>query len=180
MLASQRKLALLHIAVGDAAVDHRLPERRQVGIGFLGRVHRRLGDNLHQRRAGAVVIDERTGGGMVELANVFLEMDTRERDFFVLAHDVARRTGQFDLDGTADADRLVELGNLVIFRRVGIKIIFAIPFADRRDFAAQHEAGFDRPHRARPCSSRAACRAARARRGRSACSARDRSRRRRV
>jgi len=80
---------------------------------------------------------------VVQLANVFLEVNAGERDGFVFALDVARRAGQFDLDGAVEANRLVELGDLVVLRRVGIEVIFTVPFADGRDVAAEKEAGLD-------------------------------------
>ena len=137
------QLALLHVAVGNAAVDHRGPERRQVGERLLGRVHRRIGYNFHQRRAGAVVVDQGIGRAVVELADILLEVNPGERNSHVLAHHVAGGAGQLDFHRTAEADRLVVLGNLVVLRRVRIEIVFPVPFADRRDLAAQQQARLD-------------------------------------
>ena len=80
---------------------------------------------------------------MIELADILFEMDARERNPLVLAHHIAGGAGQLDLDRAADADRLIVLGNLIILRRIGIEIIFAVPFADGGDFAAQHQARLD-------------------------------------
>lgn len=35
------------------------------------------------------------------------------------------------------------MGNLIVLRGVGIKIVFAVPLADGRDLAAEEEAGLD-------------------------------------
>src|SRR5690606_29532710 len=127
------QLALLHVAVGDAGIDHGGAQRGEVGEGLLGRLYRRIGYDLHERRAGAVVVHQRIDRAVVELADVFFEMDAGERDAFVFALDVAGGAGQLDLDGAADADRLVVLGNLVVFGRIRVEVVFAVPFADRRD-----------------------------------------------
>ncbi len=125
-------------------MDHRLLERREIGKGLVGALQRGVGHDFHERRAGAVVVDERLVREVVELADVFLEVDAGERDRLVLAHDVARRTGQLDLDAAAEAEGLVVLGELIVLRRVRVEIVFPVPFADRGDGAAEHEAGLDR------------------------------------
>src|SRR5690606_27060683 len=66
-----------------------------------------------------------------------------ERDAFVYALNVAGGAGQLALDGAADADRLVVLGNLVVLGGVRVEVVFAVPFADRRDLAAEQQAGLD-------------------------------------
>ena len=137
------QLPLLHVAVGDAAVNHRRANRREIRVGLFGRVHRRIGDDLHERGAGTIVVDERIGRTVVQFADVFLEVDAGERNFFVLSHKVAGGSGEFDFDRATEADGLVVLGDLIVLRGVGIKIVFAVPLADRRDLAAEQEAGLD-------------------------------------
>lgn len=136
-------MAFLHVTIGNATIDHGVADGRQVGERLLRRVHRRLRDNLHERRAGAVIVDQRISGVVVQFPHVFLEVNARERDFFVLTHHVAGRAGEFDFDRTAETDRLIVLRDLIIFRRVGIEILFTVPFADGRDVAAEKQTRFD-------------------------------------
>ena len=136
-------LALFHVAVGNTAVDHDQPEGGEKGERLLRAVQRRLRDDLHERGAGAVVIDERFAAGVVQLADILLEVDARQRNPPVLAEEVARGAGQLDFHGASRADRLVVLRNLVVLRAVGIKVVLAVPFADRRDLTAEHQADFD-------------------------------------
>ena len=80
---------------------------------------------------------------MVELADILLEVNPGERDPLVFPHHITGRAGQFDFNGTAAADRGVELGDLIVFGGVRIKVVFPIPFADRRDLTTEQESGFD-------------------------------------
>ena len=54
--------SLLHLRVGDAELDDRLPEKLQEPLGLLRGVDVRRGDDLHERRPAAVVVDERVVG----------------------------------------------------------------------------------------------------------------------
>ena len=134
------QLALLHVAVRDPAVDHDGLQRRQVGEGLVGAADHGLRDDLHQRRARPVEVDERVPVAVVQLAHVLLEVDAGERDRPVLAHDVARRAGQLDLDLAPPAERLVVLGDLVVLGRVRVEVVLPVPLADGRDLAAEEEA----------------------------------------
>ena len=104
---------------------------------------RRFGDDFHQRSAGAVVVDQAVDREVVEFADVLLEVNAREGDGLVFAHDVAGGAGQFDLHAAAEADRLVVLGDLIVLRAVGIEIVLPVPFADGSDRAIEEQADLD-------------------------------------
>jgi len=106
-------------------------------------VHGRFGNDFHERRAGAIVIHQRFARKVVQLAHVLLEMNACQGNFFMLAHHIPRRAGQFDFDLAAETDRLVVLRDLIVLRGVGIKIVFPVPFAHRRNPAFEHEPGLD-------------------------------------
>ena len=58
-LTSNAQRALLHLRVGDAELDHRLPQQLQEPLRLLGRADVGLGHDLDERRAAAVEVDER-------------------------------------------------------------------------------------------------------------------------
>lgn len=90
----------------------------QVGAGFFGAAHIRLGDNLDQRYAGTVVVYCRRVGGtdrsaaVVQLPGIFFHMDTGHADTFFPAF-------HFNVDMAAQANRLIELRDLIVFDRSG-------------------------------------------------------------
>src|SRR5690606_36338773 len=54
--------AFFHLAVGGADGDEDRPELRDVGASLVDGAQVGLADDLEQRHAGAVVVDERVGG----------------------------------------------------------------------------------------------------------------------
>ena len=79
-VATQR--AFGHVAVADAQVAHQRVDGLDVGHGFLGTAHVRLGHDLQQRRAGTVQVD---AGGAREFfvqafAGVFFKVRTGDAD----------------------------------------------------------------------------------------------------
>ena len=54
--------ALLHLRVRDAELDDRLPQQLEEALRLLGRVDVGRRDDLDERRAAAVVVDERVLG----------------------------------------------------------------------------------------------------------------------
>ena len=113
--------AFLHVAVADLEVAHQRVDLLHVRDRFLGRAHVRLGDDLEQRRAGAVQVD---AAGVREalvqrLAGILLEVRARDADGLdgaVLEHDVER---------AARDDRLLVLADLVALRQVRIEVVLA-------------------------------------------------------
>ena len=74
---------------------------------------------------------------MRQLARIFLQMKAGDADPLRLAV-------HFDIDPAVLADRLVELRNLIGFRRIGVEIVFAVEFADIRDLAVERHRRFHR------------------------------------
>jgi hypothetical protein len=88
-----------------------------------------LGDDLDERDAGAIEIDEGALRLMEQLARVFFHVDAADADL---------------ADAAVGGDRLVELRDLVPLRQIGIEVVLA-----REDGALVHQAaGGERdPHR---------------------------------
>ncbi len=131
-LASAAQRALLHVHVADAELAQRHAQQVQPLARLLGRVDVRLGDDLGQRRAAAVVVDDRRiravdAPGLPhvhQLGRVLLEVDA------VQAH-VAQMT--------AAAQRDVVLGDLVALGEVGIEVVLAVEDRPRGDLAVERQ-----------------------------------------
>ena len=93
-LASQRNEPFLHVAVADAEPDDERVQRAGVGDRLGARAHVGLGDDLQQRRAGAVQVD--AGLAVVvlvqRLAGVFLEVGARQVHACALASPTKNST----------------------------------------------------------------------------------------
>ena len=76
------QVALLHVAVAGAEVAQDRAQLGHVGARLVGRAHVGAGDDLHQRDARAVQIDEALGRGLImqRLARVLLEMQALDAD----------------------------------------------------------------------------------------------------
>ena len=100
--------ALLHVAVANAQVGHDAVQGLEVGNGLGGRAHVRLGNDLHQRRPGAVEVHiaDVLALGMDVLARIVLHMDARDADAFFSAVHRDRQMAVL-------TDGQVELRNLV-------------------------------------------------------------------
>ena len=81
--------ALLHVAVGDAEGEPDSAQLLREAARLLGRADVGLAHELHERRAGAVEVDERVGGAgeaalgaadVDHLAGVLFEVDARDAD----------------------------------------------------------------------------------------------------
>ena len=83
---------------------------------------------------------------MGEFGGVLLQVNVVELD---RAHDrplglhlaISRVCPGIQGHFTADTERQVQLAGLVIFRHVGIEVVFAVPFGNRGHAAAEHQAG---------------------------------------
>ncbi len=133
-------LPLLHVTVRDTGVNNELAQRIEEGYCLGRTVEIRLRHNLSQRYTGAVKINDSFKRLMGQLTGIFLQVNSIERHPAVLALDIPRRTGQLDLHLSTYTERLLVLCQLVILRRVRVKVIFAIPLTDFRDLTLQHEA----------------------------------------
>jgi hypothetical protein len=108
------KRAFLHVAVADADPDHQRVQGARVGHRLFRAAKLRLGDDLEERRAGAVEID---AAHAVEvfvqgLAGVFLEVRRVRR--IVLSPSFP-----WNADGATLHDRQLVLADLVALRQVG-------------------------------------------------------------
>ena len=130
------QVALLHVAVAGAEIAQDGPELGDVGLGLLGRAQVRLGDDLHQRHAGAVEIDQGVLRVLVvdRLAGVLFEMQPLDPHLQCLVVDV-------DLDFTRADDRLLVLRDLIALRQVGIEVVLAVEHRDEIDLRFQPQAG---------------------------------------
>ena len=153
--------AFLHVAVRDA---ERQPDSAQLlreAAGLFGRADVGLGDELHERGAGAVEVDERVGRArettlraahVDHLAGVLFEVDARDADargvrVLGVLEDVERAVSvrsmrcddsvaiDLDIEVTVLAERQVVLGDLVVLGHVGIEVVLAMELAPARDVA---------------------------------------------
>src|SRR5262249_26090908 len=85
--------SLLHLRVRHAELHDRLPQKLQESLRLLGRANVRRRDDLDQRRAAAIEVDERVRGAadapgvaadMERLRGVLLEMRTYDPDHMVI------------------------------------------------------------------------------------------------
>ena len=147
-VAAQR--ALLHPDVGDAEAEEQLAQVGDVRAGHGGRLvagtRDRLGDDLDQGDAGAVVVDERVvrtvdaAGGAADvqrLAGVLLHVGALDLDPEGLAVDI-------DVGPALEGDRLVVLGGLEVLRHVRVEVVLPREPAPLRDLAVQRQADPDR------------------------------------
>ena len=129
-IAAQRPL--LHVHVADAEPAQRRAQQPQPLAGLLGRAHVGLGDDLDQRGAAAIEVDDRglgpvdapAGARVHELGRVLLEV-----------HAMDAHVPQ----PPAPAQRLVVLGDLVVLGVVGIEVVLAVEDRPRRQLAVQRE-----------------------------------------
>ena len=130
--------ALSHPRVGNFRVAKNRMQRAQICARILGAAHVGLADDLDQRHARAIEVDQRAIGLMDVFAGVFLEMDSRQ------AHALGLAALERDLDIAALADRRFVLADLIALRQVGIEVAFAIENRFARDLAVRRES---RAHR---------------------------------
>jgi len=136
-LAAQ--VAFLHVAVRRADIADDLAQGFEVAFRLPGRRDVRFRDDFEQRRAGPVEIHATLVAALVVggLARVFLQVRADE------AHRLEVAVIVVDLDAAADAERLIELTDLIALRQVGIEVVLAVPLRDFRDLAAEREPGAD-------------------------------------
>mmetsp|Transcript_6545 Transcript_6545/g.11293 ORF Transcript_6545/g.11293 Transcript_6545/m.11293 type:complete len:246 (+) Transcript_6545:1091-1828(+) len=134
------QVAVLHVAVAGAEVEHDLTQLHHVGRCLLGRADVRLGDDLHQRDSGAVEVDEgqRRVHVMDRLACVLLQVDA-------LDPDGARKAfAQFHQYFAFADDRVVKLTDLIALRQVRVEVVLPIEGRGEVDLCLQAQA---RTHR---------------------------------
>ena len=129
-VAAQRPL--LHVHVADPELAQRLAQQVEPVARLLGRAQVGLGHDLRQRRATAVVVDDRRvravdAAGLAdvhELRRVLLEVDAVQPHVAQVA---------------ACAERDVVLGDLVALGEVGIEVVLAVEDRPRGDLAAERQ-----------------------------------------
>ena len=146
----------LHLAVGDVHIDQHLSELFQIIYHLVGAPEIRFGNDFHQRNAAAVIIDQRARCIVNQLACVFLHVDFMKTDALLSRSDrlqtgsclysavyavvfisagvadhavfvqILIRSSLVDLHIAVETDRMIKLGNLVIFRKVRVEIVFSV------------------------------------------------------
>ena len=141
------ELAALHVRVGRADRAQQQLELLGVAPGLLGGPDVRLGDDLHQRHAGAIEVDEaeplaRRPLAVDELRGVLLEVgagDARRE----------RAVGGVEGERPGGCERQVVLADLVALRQVRVEVVLAVPAGRLRRRRADRGAGrqheLDRP-----------------------------------
>ena len=116
--------ALLHLRVGGTDGDEDRPQLTHVGLGLLRGADVGTADDLDQRHAGPVEVDQRVVAAMDaataaadvrRLAGVLFQVGSLDTD--------ADAAGQ--VEPSVDADRLVVLADLVRLGHVGIEVVLA-------------------------------------------------------
>ncbi len=115
-------IPLLEIALAHAAVNENLLQRKEVFECLFGRGEIRLRNNFHQRRARAVEIHSARSLEMHVLADILFEMNARHADRLLNPADR-------DVHRAANAQRLVVLRNLVVFRHIRIEVVLPVELA---------------------------------------------------
>jgi hypothetical protein len=127
------QVAVLHVAVAGAEVEHDEPQLGDVGGGFLGAADVGAGDDLHQRDAGAVEVDEGHGGVHVVdgFARVLFQVDAFDADH------ARRAVAHLDQHFALAHDGVVELADLVALRQVGVEVVLAVEGGVQVDLCLQ-------------------------------------------
>ena len=132
--------ALLHIAVARADIAQDGPKFPDIGPGLFRGPHVGPGDDLHQRDPGAVEIDKGFVRVLVvqRLAGVLLQMEALN------SHLLGFAVRKIEGDHPLAHHRVLELGNLVALRQVGVKIVLAVEHRALVDPGAERQPGSDR------------------------------------
>jgi hypothetical protein len=128
------QLALFHIAIGHTRLGEHRHEGTQERFGFGGGTEVGLGDNLEERHACTVIVNQRATACVAEFTHIFFEVGVVNTDVLMLAHHIAGGTGQLDFHGPTDDDREILLGELVVLRVIWVEVVLPIPGATRGDF----------------------------------------------
>ena len=118
-------LAVLHLGVGDVDRPQEESQLLRVATGLLGRPDVGIGDDLHQRHAGPVEVDEADpaavgAGGVDELRRVLLEVGPGDAD-------PDRALGGVDRERPVRGEGQVVLADLVALRKVRVEVVLAVP-----------------------------------------------------
>ncbi len=109
----------------------------RVGLHFFGGMQIGFRDDLHQRHAAAIEIDQRHVALMDVLAGIFFQVHAPDAD-------LALALRRFDLQPAVAAQRIFVLRDLITFGQVGIEIVLAREDVELFDGAVQRQPGHDR------------------------------------
>jgi len=131
--------AFLHLAVRNAQVLERRPELFEIGDDLAGGAEIGLRDDLDQRYAAPVIIDERAVFPWIvdKLTGILLHMDLMDADSSCTA------VGG-DVHMSVSADRQVKLRDLIGLWKIRVKIVLAVKLRIARDIAVQCQPGAQR------------------------------------
>ena len=127
--------AKLHAALRHLRETQQRTQALKVCNNLVGAGEVRLADDLDQRHARTVEVDQRGVGQRVvnELAGIFLHVD-------LLDADVLRAVLGLDANGAVHSHRREPLGGLVRARQVGIVVALLVEGSGAVDVAVQHHA----------------------------------------
>ena len=139
------QIALFHVAVAGAERHNDGFELLHIGRRFERGPDIRLGDDLHQRDAGAVEIDI---GGVWRhvvngLARILFQMQTLDAHREGIGR-IAMRRLHIHLDLALADDGKIELRDLIALRQVGVEIVLPVEAGVFVDLRLQAEAGTHR------------------------------------
>ncbi len=122
--------ALFHVSVAHPEVAHDAAKLVKQHLGLFTDLHIGLGDDFEQRRARAVVIDERDVAGVDHLAGVLLEVH------LVDAHPLLVAV-KLEVDVAVASEGLAKLAYLIVLREVGVEVVLPVEDAHRRELAVE-------------------------------------------
>ena len=137
-IAAQR--ALLHVAIAGAEVAEDRAQLAHVEDRLLGRAQVGLGDDLHQRHARAVEVDQRRIRALIVQALAGVHLDVQARD----ADPDAAAVLEVDRERAAADQRPRVLRDLIAARQVGVEVVLALEHRVPVDLGREPEA---RAHR---------------------------------
>ena len=131
-------LSFFHIAVADIGIFHDLFERGEVSVCFIGGAHVRFRNDFHQWNAGPVVVQPGAVCKVGGFTGVFFQMDSGDTDIFIRQLFAGKSLAE-DMEFAMFAQRLIILGDLIVFHQVRIEITFPVELAPVGDRAGTHQ-----------------------------------------
>ena len=120
-------------------------QRAEICERLLAGFEVRLGDDFHERGAGAVEVDERRVAEMGGLGDILFQVDAVEADDLAGTGDVLAGirgiTMVIERDSAANTERQFHLRRLIVLGHVRIEIILAVPFGYFGRRTPDHESG---------------------------------------
>ena len=132
-------LAVLHVRVRRPDGPEQQLQLLGIAPGLLGRPDLGLGDDLHERRARPIEVDEAASAGLAavrmdELGRVLLEVGPGDRDR-------ERPIGGLERQAAERGERQIVLADLIALGQVRIEVVLAVPAGRRRHRRIDRQAG---------------------------------------